>query len=149
MAAMMGMPPPTAASKAIERPSLPRLVEQFRPVLGQQGLVGGDHVLAAFQQLQDDRPGRLQPADQFDRRDDLRIVGHLGQVGGQQARRQGEVPRPLQVRVDHADQFQPLARTPGDPLAVLQQQPGDAGADRAESNNGDFGGIHSCTLRVG
>ena len=32
------------------------------------------------------------------------------------------------------------AGLPGDPIAVLQQQPGDAGADRAESDNGDFGG---------
>ena len=56
---------------------LPRRVEQLRPVLGQQGLVGRDHVLAAFQQLQHDGPGGLQPADQLDRRHDLRIVESL------------------------------------------------------------------------
>ena len=121
---------------------LPRRVEQLGPVLGQQGLVGGDHVLAAFQQLQHDGPGRLQPADQLDRRDDLRVVGHFGQIGGQHARRQGEVPRPLQVGIDHVDQFQPLAGLSGDPVAVFQQQPGDAGADRSEPDNGNFDGVH-------
>ena len=75
MAAMIGMPPATAASKAIERPSLPGPVEQLRPMLGQQGLVGRDDVLAAFQQLEHDRPGRLEPADQLHHGRDLRVVG--------------------------------------------------------------------------
>ena len=44
--------------------------------------------------------------------------------------------------VDHVDQFQPLAGLPGDPVAVLQQQPGHARADRSEPDNGDFGGVH-------
>ena len=113
-------------------------VEQLRPMLGQQRLVGRDDVLAAFQQLQHDRAGGLQPADQLHRRHDLRVVGHIGQVGGQQARRQGEVARPVHVGVHDLDQLQMLARLTGNSLMLFQQQPGDAGADRPESNDGDF-----------
>jgi hypothetical protein len=65
MLAMIGMPPATAASNAIERPSSRAAVEQLRAMLGQQGLVGGDDVLAAFQQPQHDRPLRLQAADEL------------------------------------------------------------------------------------
>ena len=65
MVAMIGMPPATDASKAIERPSSRARSKSSGPVLGQQGLVGGDDVLAAFQQLEHDRARRLQAADQF------------------------------------------------------------------------------------
>ena len=40
---------------------LPRQGEQLRPVLGQQGLVRGDHVLAALQQLRRRSPGPARP----------------------------------------------------------------------------------------
>ena len=86
MAAMIGMPPATAASKAMERPSCRARSNSSGAVLGQQGLVGRDHVLAAFQQLQHDRAIRLHPADQLHHGGDLRVVEHLGQVVGQHAR---------------------------------------------------------------
>ena len=64
----------------------------------------------------------------------------------EQARRQGHAPRPLQVLIDHLDQFDALAGEPGNPIAALQQQPGDARPDRAEPDNGNFGDIHIHTL---
>ncbi len=74
MAAMMGMPPPTAASKAIVRPKLRATIEKLPAVLGQHRLVGRDDVLAAFQQLEHDRAVGLQAADQLHDDFDLRIV---------------------------------------------------------------------------
>ncbi len=47
MLAMIGMPPATDASKAIDRPSCAGRVEQLAAMLGQQRLVGRDDVLAA------------------------------------------------------------------------------------------------------
>ena len=87
---------------------LSRPIEQLRPMFGQEGLVGRDHVLAAVEQLQDDGPCGLQPPDQFHRRHNIPVADHLVQVGREHARRQGKIPWPLQVRVDHVDQFQPL-----------------------------------------
>ena len=56
-----------AADRRLERDRTPkpaRPVEQFGPMLGQQGLVGRDHILATLEQLERVGSGRLQAADQ-------------------------------------------------------------------------------------
>ena len=71
MQAMMGMPPATAASKAIVRPSV-RAREKDVAVFAQEGLVRGDHVLARLQEGQKDLERRIDAAHQLDGDVDLR-----------------------------------------------------------------------------
>ena len=57
-----------AGDRRLERDRTPKFagpVEQFGSMLGQQGLVGGDDIFAAFEQLEHDRAGRFEPADQL------------------------------------------------------------------------------------
>ena len=92
-------------------------VEQLRAVLGQQGLVRRDDVLAAFEQLEHDRPGVPESADQLDRRHDARGRRAPRRGRRQQTRGQRDVPRAGQVRIDHASQFDPAAGMSGDAIA--------------------------------
>ena len=128
---------------------LPRPGKQFRAVLGQQGLVGRNHVLAAFEQLQHDGPVRLHAADDLHHGRNLRVVQHLGEVGGEQSGGERDVARPGQVRIDHLHQLQPLAGVLGDPLATLQQQSRHPRADGPESDNRNFGGFHGVQAPIG
>ena len=121
---------------------LPGPGEEFRAVLGQQGLVRRDHVLAALQQLQHDRPGRLQAADHLHHGGNLRVVQDLRQVVGQHSGGQRDVARPRQVRIDHLHQLQPLGGVLGQAVAALQQQPRHARADGSEADDGNFRGFH-------
>ena len=52
----------------------PRLGQQFVAVTGNDGLVGGDHVLAALQSPVHQRKRLLLTADQFDDDIDVRLV---------------------------------------------------------------------------
>ncbi len=64
---MTGMPPATDASKASATPFSSASAGERHAVLGQQRLVGGDHVLAGAQGGLHDCPGRpFRTADQFD-----------------------------------------------------------------------------------
>jgi hypothetical protein len=54
-------------------------------VLGEQGLVGGDHVLAVVDRLQHEDPGDVIAADQFDDDVDLGIADHRESVVGHPA----------------------------------------------------------------
>ena len=93
MAAMTGMPPPTAASKAIVRPTLRGTIEQLAAMFGQQGLIGRDHVLAALQHLEHDRAVGLQAADELHDRLDFRVVQTVDKSVRQQAGRRHDIAR--------------------------------------------------------
>ena len=146
MAAMIGNAAGHGGLEGDRAAQLAGPVEQLRPVLGQQGLVGRDDVLAAFQQLQHDRPGGLQPADQLDRRDDLGLSITLDRsavsMPGGRAKFRGRFRSGSTTWTSSS-----LLPALGDPVALLQQQPGHAGADRSEPDDGDFGGIHGQTTR--
>ena len=142
MAAMMGMPPATAASKAIERPSCRARSNSSGPCSASRALLAVTTSLplsSSFNMIV--RSGSSPPINcttaaisglfsTFDRS----LVKH--------ARGQRDVSRPRQVRIDHLDQFQPLAGVPGNALAVLQQQSRHARPDGPETDNGNFGGFH-------
>ena len=114
-------------------------------MLGQQGLVRRDDVFAAFQQLQHDRPIRLQPAHHLDHGDDFLIGQHLSQVVGQHAGGHRDIPRSGEVGVDDLHQFDPLSGALGDAVAAFQQQPRHARTDGSESDNGNFARFHNHT----
>ncbi len=100
-------------------PQLASTVEQFRAVLGQEGLVGGHHVLAAFEQLEHDGSCRLQPADQFNGNSNLWVVDDFGEVIGKQPGWEIDVPRAAEVLIHDACQLDAFARTPGNAIALL------------------------------
>ena len=121
---------------------LPRPIEQFPPVFRQTRLVGGHHVLAALQKLQDDGPGRFEPPDQFHRGHDLRIVEHRTEIVGKKTGRQGDVSWSRQILVDDPGQRNPSPRMPAYPIATLQKEFCHPRSDRSESNYRNLGGIH-------
>ena len=88
MLVMIGMPPATEASNAIDRPEFASPIEQLRSMFGQQRLVRRDDVFAAFQHPQHDRSFGLQPADEL--RDDLdfSVVDDVVDLVGEHALRQ-------------------------------------------------------------
>ena len=106
------MPPATAASKPSVHAAPPRLLEQLGAVVGEQRLVGGDHVLAGRERPQDERARGLEPADQLDDDLDRRVVEDAGRrrpVSGS-ARQVEALARPREVGVGDAAQREPAAR---------------------------------------
>ena len=121
-------------------------IKQLRTVLGQQRLVGRDDVLAAFQQLEHDRPGRLQAADQLSDHLNVRIFGHLPQVVCQYPSRQRDTANPVHVAIHDLFQLESPARVAADPCGVLQQDLGHACADRPHTDDGDLGPTRGLVL---
>ena len=78
----------------------PRFLEKLRTMMGKQGLVGGDHVLAGRQRPQDEGARWLQPAHQLDDDADVGVVEHAPDVGGQrQALEVEALPRADEVEI--------------------------------------------------
>ena len=69
--------------EAEQHPAAPGRLEQLRPVGGHQRLVGRDHVLAGGDRPEDERPGRLEPADQLDDDRGPRVGEDALHVGGE------------------------------------------------------------------
>ena len=114
-----------------------RLLEQLGAVVGEERLVGGDHVLAGGERLEDERARRLEAADQLDHDLDLRVVEHPVGVADQRQPRQVEpLARPRQVGVGDAAKHEPAARALLHLGAVALQDLDDAAAHRAEARAG-------------
>ncbi len=94
----IGMPPPTLASKATARPEARAWAKTGRPVLGQQGLVGRDHVLARGQCRQHELQGRLGSAHGLDDDVDLGIVDQAGRRRWSGGRRRAARPAAFRGR---------------------------------------------------
>ncbi len=124
-------------------PVAPRLLEQLGPVVGEQGLVGGHHVLARLQGAQDEGARGLEPADQLDHDLHRGIVDGLGRVGGQrQAREVDPFAGSGEVGVGHAAQRERAARALGQLGAVALEDPGHPAPDGAEPQEGDLDLVH-------
>ena len=110
-----------------------RLVERGA-VLGQQGLVSGDHAGAVLDGGEDQGAGRFDAAHQFD--DEVGILDQGVGVGGE------EFPRQLNVagRIDgaHGDagQFQAGSGAGGQRFGVLNQNPRHLGPNVATAQQG-------------
>jgi hypothetical protein len=116
-----------------------RFLEQLAPVMGEERLVGGDHVLARRERLEDERARRLEAPDQLDDDLDLRVVEGLVGVGHQGELRQVEpLARPLHVGLGDAVKHEPAARPLLHLGAMGLQHFDHAAAHRAESEKGDL-----------
>jgi len=109
-------------------------VIEFRAVLGQQGLVGGDHVLAGAEQIELDRLGDAGASDQLDADRDTRVGQKPLDVIGQHAFGQPHRARRRRIQVHYTAQFQVHAHLLGDGVGPFADQFGDAGADGSEAD---------------
>ena len=111
-------------------------------MLGQERLVRRDHVLAALEDFEQDRAGRLQPADKMGHDADLLILRDPFEIGRENPHRQRHAARLLDIL--HDDLFEP--QTPAGmargPIGMIQEQPRHSAADRSEPDNADFGLVH-------
>ena len=84
-------------------------------VHGDEGLVGGDHMLAALDGLKDEPAGRVRAADELDDDVDVRIAHDLPRIGGERdavgGADAGPVERPDRGRVT-TRRARPGARSP-------------------------------------
>ncbi len=127
-----------------ERHAAPaRLVVELGAVVGEQRLVGGDHVLAGGERLQDEGPRRLEPADQLDHDMDRRIVENPR--GVRRHRQPGQVEAFAaagDVDVGDRAELQPAAGALLEGGALRVEELHDAGADRAEAEQSDPDFVH-------
>ena len=109
------------------------LLEQGEPFLGQQGLVGGDDVLAGVQGAVDDGSRGVDAAHELHQHVDLGIVDQLVRIRGQvSSGRQGHGTRFLGIAHQHLLDLDVPARTLTDDAGVLFQQAGKTAAHGAE-----------------
>ena len=150
MAAMMGMPPATAASKAIERPIFRARSNNSGPCSANRALLAVTTSLplsSSFRTMV--RAGSSPPTNSTAATiSGLSVTLARSSVStpGGRAKFRGRFRSVSTTRTNSSL----LPARSGDPVAVLQQQPGHAGADGAESDDGDFGDVHSpmSSLRV-
>src|SRR5206468_9811161 len=119
-------------------PTPARLVVELGAVVGKERLVGGDHVLAGGERLQDEGPGRLEAADQLDDDVDRRIVEDPR--GVRRHRKLGQVETLAtagDVDVGDRAEPQPAAGALFQGGALRVEDLDDAGADRAETEQSD------------
>ncbi len=120
------MPPATAASKAIERPSFRAVSNSSGPCSASRALLAVTTSLplsSSFSTMV--RAGSSPPTNS--------TAATISGLSVTLARSAVSTPGGrakfrdrFRSGIDHVDQFQPLARLAGDPVAVLQQQPGHA-----------------------
>lgn len=112
-------------------------------MLGKQGLVGGDHVLAVVDRLQNQRLGDITTADQFDDDVDLGVTDDGKRVVDHAACSPGTLPRPFQIAVGDDTDLNRTTGATGDFFSVtLEYRVGAAtdGADAEKSNVDRFHG---------
>ena len=134
---MSGMPPATADSNSRSTPAVDGGLEQLGAAVGQQLLVGGDHRLAGLQGVEDQGPGRLDPADDLDHHIDVGIDHHGHGVGRQGALGHRGVALPGPAPHRHGGQLQVEPGAGRDAVAVLDEQAHQRPADVAAAQQPD------------
>ena len=137
------MPPHTEASKATSTPCGRGRGEQIVAVVGQQGLVGGDHVLA---------PGDGAPSHSPGRRSVPPMSSTTMSISGSSRMSSARVVRRsagratgrgrVQVQVRHLLQDQGRPQAPGQQLPLLGEQAHHAAPHGAEADQADLNGFH-------
>src|SRR5689334_16576399 len=86
-----------------DRPAMPATrIEDLPPVKCEQGLVGGDDILAPLQQIEDKTPREIDAAYDLDRRINAGILEHRASVRGEQVGRYSLGPRLVRIANDNA-----------------------------------------------
>ena len=115
--------------------------EDLVAVLGDQMLVGGDHVLAVGNRLHHQLARGFQAADQLDHDVDIGVVDHVEGIGRQRqvARQRLRFIEVAHRGTQHAD-FTP--RAAGDFFGVAAQHGQRAAANRSQAQQADVDGFH-------
>jgi len=124
-------------------PTPARLVVELGAVVGEQRLVGGDHVLAGGERAQDERARGLESAHQLDHDVHAGVAEHAAGVAGHRQGRQVEaLARAGEIGVGDGGEGEPA------PGALLEDRPtrledlDDAAADGAEAEQCDPDVLH-------
>ena len=116
-------------------------------VQGQERLVGGDHMLARGNGLQNKGAGRLVAADQLDDDVDLRVVEDVVRTGGEDGRINRHSPVAGDIQVGDAAERDAGAHLVADNGAVVPEQFHHPGPDVAETDQSCLDVVHSGVLR--
>jgi hypothetical protein len=113
-------------------------------MLGDELLVGGDHVLARLQRCFHEGSRGLDAADDLDHHPDIGVVEQVLGVRGQQLGRQPGRVALRGVYVCHLAQMDRYARLPTQVLDLLGEQLDDPAADgsAADDSDSDLTGGH-------
>ena len=107
--------------------------EDLVAVHGQQGLVGGDHVLAVFDGGQHQFLGHGVAADELDDDVDVRVLDHREGVVGDPRLAAGDRVGQIQVAVGHGGDLDGPAGAAGDFLSVAGEDGPGAATDGADA----------------
>ena len=140
-AAMIGMPPATLASKATARPCSRAGVEDLGAVLGQQRLVGGDHVLAGRQRSSTACLAQSMPPTSSTT---TWTRGSPSSGGRSVVTSSAAAATAAACRIadDDAPQHQRPAGAGGEAVGMFEEQLGHAAADGAAADQGNAERFH-------
>ena len=149
MAAMIGMPPATDASKAIERPSSRARSNSSGPCSASRALLAVTTSLplsnssSTIVRAGSSPPTSRATAEIFGS-PVIRFRSSLTTLA-----RQGDLALLLQVVHHDRPQHDPPSGVARNPIAMLHEQPGHARADRAQSDDGNVDDLHQRTAQGG
>lgn len=143
----MGMPPGDAGLVVQPHPLLLCKAEEAEAVFGQQGLVGGDHMLAVLDGAPDEFARLFDAAHEFDEHVDFRVVRKDGGVV-REAGPVRQVTRLRKVAYQHMLHLNGTPRALDDPLAVLFEDAQEAAAHGAATGHADDQRFHAILHRA-
>ena len=123
-----------------------RGLENLGAVRGQQGLVGGDDVLAVGNRLHHQILGDTVPADQFDDDVDIGMRDHQIGVVDHHALTMGQLGCTRGIQVGHHRNFNTATGASHDFFLVALENVECAGADCADAKQTYFDGFHDESL---
>jgi hypothetical protein len=118
-------------------------------VLGQQGLVGGHHVLAVVDRLQNEFPGDAVATDQLDDDVDLGVADDGKGVVGHPAASTGKLPGPFQVLVGDDTDLNRTTGAAGDFFSVALEYRVGAATDGADPEKSNIDRFHRAVTSKG
>ncbi len=130
-------------------PFLLRSGKNLVAVLGQQSLVGGDHVLAVVDCLQNQRFGDITTTDQFDDDVDLRVADHGKGVIAHPAGATRELPNPFEILVGNDTDLNRTTRAAGDFLSVALEYRVSTATDSADPEKSNIDRFHRAVTSKG
>ena len=145
MLAMIGMPPATEASNAIDRPSSRARSNSSGPCSASSALLAVTTSLPLSSSCSMIVRSGSSPPTRLGDDLDLRIVDHLVDVVGEHALGQVAIAGLLEVADDRLFEPQRAAGVPRRAVAVVQQQLRDALPDGAQADDRDLGFFHRAT----
>jgi hypothetical protein len=145
---MMGMPPPTLASKAMSTPLDGRGVHDLLTVGCDERLVGGHHALAGVESREDDIAGDTGAPDELDDDIEFRIGDELECICGERSLGQPEGLRATGIAISETHEPDVDTGAPPEVLGMASEDLRDSRAHGSKTDQADIDGTHGI-LRCG